>query len=118
MQKVYSKYKTDGGQVFPVLIAPRTIQLAFGSTINSATESSLSTDVTLKIRRDVSEFGITSRKVLLRWAEEAPFGYNQSAAIYVPILTPELFAAIERGQGGVYVGKAVVVAKKIRERFR
>lgn len=118
MQKIYSKYKTDGGQIFPVVIAPRTQQLAFGSTTNSPTESAPTTDVTLKIRRDVSEFGVTSRKVLLRWAEEAPFGYNQSAAIYVPILTPELFTAIERGQGGVYVGKAVVVAKKIKERIR
>jgi len=118
MQKVYSKYKTDGGQIFPVLIAPRTLQLAFGSATNAATESDPTTDTTLKIRRDVSEFGITSRKVLLRWAEEAPFGYNQSAAIYVPILTPELFTAIQRGQTGIYVGKAVVVAKKIKERIR
>lgn len=118
MLKTYSKYKTDGGQVFPVLIAPRTLGLSFGSTTNSATNLDLTTEVTLKVRRDVSEFGITTRKVRLRWTGDVPEGYALGAFLYVVILTPELFTAIQQGQTGTYLGENVVVAKKVKERIR
>lgn len=117
MLKTLSKYKTDGGQVFPVSIAKRTEDLSFGTTTNSPTALGYTTEATFKIRKDVSEFGITSRKVIVKWTGAVPPGYSSAAKLYIPVLTPELFAAIQKGQEGVYLGLPIQVLKKIKERI-
>lgn len=118
MQRKLSKYKTDGGQIFPVLINPQTELLGFGSQTNSPTALEPTTDVSLAIRKDVGENGITSRKIYVIWATEPPLGYAKGRGFYIPILTPELFLAIKKGQVGEYIGTAIVVRQKLPERFR
>lgn len=118
MLREFSKYKTDGGQVFPILISPQTALLSFGSVANAPTSLDPTTDVTLAIRKDVGENGITSRKVLLIWQGEPPLGYAPGRFFYVPILTPELFTSIRKGQVGEYRGAGVVVRSKLKERTK
>lgn len=118
MRRRESKYKTDGGQVFPVLINPQTELLSFGSETNAPTSLGLTTEASLAIRKDVAENGITSRKIYVVWKDEPPLGYASGRGFYIPILTPELFLAIRQGQEGQYIGTAIVVRRKLRERTR
>lgn len=118
MQRITSKYKTDGGQVFPILINPQTELLNFGSVANAPTVLEPTTDASLAIRKDVRENGITSRKIYVVWKGEPPLGYAGGRGFYIPILTPELFLAISQGQTGQYIGTDIVVRRKIRERTR
>lgn len=118
MAKRLSKYKTDGGSIFPCVVGAQTELLSFGSTANEPPPGGPTTDVTLAIRKDVGEVGITSRKVYVRWRGSPPLGYEPGRGFYVPILTPELFAAIAIGQIGQYIGTEIQVRKKIKERLK
>jgi hypothetical protein len=113
---VNSRYKADDGRVFRIKIQPETALLSFGSSQNAPTVNAVSEPERLVIKRDVSEFGLKVRKISVKWVAGIPSGYKATSILYIPILTPELFLAIQSEQQGSYLGGTVEVISKIRER--
>ena len=113
---VSSKYKADNGDVYRVKIQPETALLAFGSAQNAPTVNAVNQQKPLRLRKTVKENGLTSRKIGVRWVANVPATYKPSTVLYVPILTPELFLAIQLDQQASYLGGTVTVVSKLVER--
>lgn len=113
---ISSKYKADNGDVYRVKIQPETALLAFGSAQNASTVNPVNQPRQLRIRKTVKETGLTSRKIGVKWVSSVPATYKQATILYIPILTPELFAAIQLDQQATYLGGIVTVVSKLSER--
>lgn len=113
---IASKYKADNGDVYRIKIQPETALLAFGSAQNAPTVNAVNQQKQLRVRKSVKENGLTTRKVGVRWVTNPPATYKPSAILYVPILTPELFLAIQLDQQATYLGGTVIVVSKLIER--
>jgi len=113
---VNSKYKANDGRIFRVRIQPETSLLAFGSQQNAPPVGAVTEKERLPIWKDVKEVGLKTRKIYIKWNAQAPTGYSLSNSLYVVILTPEIWDAIELDQVGTYLGQTFTVVSKIRER--
>lgn len=113
---IRSKYKANNGDVYRVVIQPETALLSFGSVQNAPTVNNVTEKVPLRIKKPLLEKGVKARKMGIKWSEDPPTGYSQDTILYIPILTPELFAAIQLDQLGTYLGKPFLVLSLIPER--
>lgn len=113
---INSKYKTDDDRIFQIRTAPATALLAFGSQQNAPPVGGVTEPEPTVLRRDVSERGLKTRKVILVWTDVVPPGYSPTGRLPVPILTPEIFAAIQLDQECLYRGFQAKVVSKQRER--
>lgn len=113
---VRSRYKTDDGKIFRCRIQPETALLAFGSQQNAPPVGNPTEKKELRLRKSVRETGITSRKIAVRWVSDIPSGYKPGSILYIPVLTPEIFSAIQLDQQGTYLAGTIVVISKLGER--
>ena len=113
-----SIYEADNGDFHPIRVQDTTISLAFGSTTNAAGDGPIDNPVSAKVSNGNRAFGVKPRSVTITFESAPPSGYKSNAYIRVPILTPDVYNAINTGDTCTYLGSTGTVAGKNPERVR
>lgn len=112
-----ARYQSDvPTRIYQIRVQPETLLLTINGTANPSPEGAANQSVSAKVSGGRRTSGISARKVRIQFAgETAPAGYAAGQIISLPVLTPTLFNAIEKGGLGTYLGQAIVVVGKTPE---
>lgn len=113
-----SRYETDQGNICRIRVQPETIAATVGGTANAApTDPVTSGFPSAHARGSRSQIGITARRITVAFATP-PAGYKADQLLSIPILTPDLYNAIDLDDAVTYLGASGVVVGKIAEAIK
>jgi hypothetical protein len=106
---VISTYETAAGNFAKIRVQPETLTLTIDSTANSAGAGPVNQQASAIANGSRRGIGVNARRVRLEWTGSPPTGYDPNGILTVPVLTPALFNAIDKGDEGTYLGAGVRV---------
>jgi len=106
-----SFYETDGGTIYSIRVQPETII----ATTNPAATGPATGEGSAAATGGRRRLGINARRVRLQWDSAAPTGYDVNGTLTIPILTPDAYTALQKGDTFEYLGNTVVVLGKTPE---
>lgn len=108
-----AKYESNTGTIHPIRLQPETLA-AFGNAVPAgAIDSPISAVVSLTRRQR----GLRPRYITVRFTAEKT-DYATGGLYRIPICTATVWAGINVGATGTYLGTAAVVVSKEDERVR
>ena len=116
-----SFYTSDADFVHPIRIQPETLTLTIGGQANSAPTGPADAGTGfVRVSGGKRTYGITPRKVSIRFTATPPTGYAANQTYRIPVLVPGHYQAyIEpKLQTGTYLGVACQVVGKSAESGR
>lgn len=118
---IFSRYRSTSLPGDPVMIAriqPETQDLVLGGAANEPGGATVTLPLRVNISGNTNSLGVKPRTVTLRWVTNVPEGYAPNGVLRVPILSPELWDAVDPGiTTGTYLGGTVRVVGKSPERY-
>lgn len=115
---VYTNYERNDGAIQRIRVQPETLGLTIDAVANAAPAGPRDTAGTVRVGSSRRSFGVTARRVAVRWTGAVPDGYDPNGIIYLPILTPGLFNDIILGATGTYLGNSIEVVGTTPEQVR
>lgn len=116
-----SFYTDDYDNVRPIRIQPETRGLNIGGQANSAPAGPATSGAGyVRVSGGKRTYGITPRKVSIRFTATPPAGYKEGQTYRIPVLVPGHWKAYTdpKLQTGTYLGVACVVVGKSAESGR
>lgn len=112
-----TQYAGDGGaRIYAIRVQPETLALTIGTVANAAPAGPVTEIVSAKVSGGRRTSGLSARKVRVEFSgTSAPVGYEASGTITLPILSPTVYAGINKGATGTYLGSPIVVLGKTPE---
>jgi len=104
-------YETNEGGIHPIRVQPETLILGTNESAVGPATGEGSASATGGRRR----IGINARKIRVTWTTTAPTGYKAGGTITIPILTPDSWNALNKGDTFTYLGNEVKVLGKTPE---
>ena len=118
---INSFYTAGSGLVHPIRLQPETLTLTIGGQANSAPAGPADAGTGfVRVSGGKRTYGVTPRKVAIRFTATPPTGYAVGQIYRIPVLIPGHYQAyIEpKLQTGTYLGVACQVVGKSEETGR
>lgn len=114
---VFSGYaaSVDPTKIFPIRVQPETLALVINQISNDAPSGGTNQLVSARVAGSRREFGCNARSVYITWTGNPPDGYKPGQTIRLPILKPDVWNDIVKGQTGSYLGANIRVVGKTPE---
>lgn len=114
-----TKYEADNGDIYPIRVQPETLAATFGGTANAAPTGAVDQQGLARVSGGNRRIGIKARSVTIAFTATPPTGYEPNQLLRVPILTLDLYNAINpNSTTGSYLGVNVIVVGKNAQRGR
>lgn len=114
-----TKYEADNGDIYPIRVQPETLAATFGGTANAAPTGAVDQQGLARVSGGNRRIGIKARSVTIAFTGTPPTGYEPNQLLRVPILTLDLYNAINpNSTTGSYLGVNVIVVGKNAQRGR
>lgn len=114
----YSKYESDQGGIYRIRVQPETLAATVDATVNGAPTGAIDSQGTVRVSNPRRGFGITPRRISIRWVGAPPTGYKADETVQVVILTPALYNAANIGDPVTYLATNATVTGKSAEVVR
>lgn len=115
----YQSTTLPGNPIMIARIQPETQSLVLGGAQNEQGGATVTLPLRVNISGNKNSLGVKPRTVTLRWTAAPPDGYSPNGTLVVPILSQNLWDAIDPlVTTGTYLGAAVVVVGKSPENYR
>jgi hypothetical protein len=114
-------YTSNANFVHPIRVQPETLSLSIGGQANSAPTGPANAGTGfVRISGSKRTYGITPRKVAIRFTGTPPTGYSVNQIYRIPVLIPGHYQAYvePKLQTGTYLGVACQVVGKSEETGR
>ena len=113
-----AKYETDAGEIVVVKVQPETLAATFtpGGTNAEATGSVTVNGVFPLSLGNRRRKPFSGRYVAVSFTGTVPTGYKAGQILKIPVLTPAVFDTITDDATGTYLGQAIKVNYKVRQR--
>lgn len=114
-------YTAESGLVHPIRVQPETLTLTIGGQANSAPSGPADAGTGyVRVSGSKRTYGITPRKVSIRFTGTVPTGYKEGQTYRIPVLIPGHYQSyIEpKLQTGTYLGQPIQVIGKSGESGR
>lgn len=106
-----SFYESDGGTIYAIRVQPETII----ATTNPAATGPATGEGSAAATGGRRRLGINARRVRVQWSTTAPTGYDPDGTITIPILTPDAYNNLQKGDTFTYLSQTVEVLGKTPE---
>ena len=114
-----SKYESNiGTRIYPIRIQPESLAATFGGTANDAPAGAVTEPIFAKVSRSNGGYGVKPRAVSVRFTAAPPTNYKADQTYRIPVMTSDLWDAINPASVGTYLGVATVVVSKSPESIR
>jgi len=107
-------YETDAGNFCNVRLQPETLAMTINASANGEGAGPINQEASAIARKGKRGIGVGCRLVGIDFAGAPPSGYT-SDILYVPVLTPALFASASLGSPVSYLAASGVIVSKIAE---
>lgn len=114
----FSKYETSEGEIRPFRVQPETLALTIDGTANAAPSGATTSNESVRRGTSRRSYGVTVRRVGIRFTAAPPTGYAANQTLTIPILQASVWNGISRGDTGTYLGTACVVRFKRAEEIK
>lgn len=93
-------YESDSGEIYNVRVQPETLSNGFQGTPPTGPATGEPSAIINGSRRRI---GVNCRCIRLEWTGTPPSGYLPGATVRIPILDPNTWAAISKGDEAQYL---------------
>jgi len=114
-------YTSDAGDVHPIRVQQETLTLSIGGQSNSAPNGPADASAGfVRVSGSSRTYGITPRKVSIRFTGSVPTGYKEGQIYRIPVLIPGHYQSYisPKLQTGTYLGQPIQVVGKSAETGR
>lgn len=112
-----SKYEDANGRIYSIRVQPETLGLTLNSVVNDAPAGNVDQPVFARARGSRRAYGVTARKVTIRFTGTPPTGYSGDD-VSVPVLQQSVFNGYSVGQTGTYLAAPCEFLSKTGEQIR
>lgn len=116
-----TKYQAEDGYVYPIRVQPETVSLTIGGKANDAPAGSIAPAAGfVRVSGGKRTYGITPRKIAIRFTGALPSGYKAGTIYRIPVLDPANYASYisPKLQTGTYLSQPILVVGKSGESGR
>ena len=114
---ISSKYESNASNIYGCRVQPETVALVLNAVTNDPPAGAVNQEVSARMTGSRRQFGVTARKVTLRFTGTVPDGYSGDP-VECPIMQNSVFNGITVLQTGTYLGAPVEVISKTSEQVR
>lgn len=111
------KYEDEKGNIYPCRYQPETATATIDGEQNQPPAGAITSDISVRLTTGARQFGITPRKVKLKFTGTKPTGYDGETVV-IPVLSKFWFALLTKGATGTYLGAPVKVLQTYSERVK
>lgn len=113
-----ARYVDNDGGEWAIRVQPETLALSIGGNTNSGGSGSGQTNGYVRVSNRRRQFGLTPRKVSIRFTGAVPDGYSGDPISGLPLLNSAIYDAATPLATGTYLGEDIEVVSRSDEFLR